>query len=296
MKRKDGFKGERSLVMPQAVIRLLENDPLVSGLFITDIGYYPHALFHFRQREDPINEHVFIYCVDGEGTYTVDGYTFHVKRDQYFILPAGLPHVYAANHNYPWTIYWIHFRGHFAKYYLPETLAPINVQPNMVSRINDRINLFEEVYKTLNTSYALDNIRYAMSTFQYFMATLRYIQVYRNPSGNNHYKDLIDLAIHYCEENIDKRLTAHDISSFVGLSTSRLSAVFKEKTGYSPMNYFNILKIKRACTLLETTNLKMNQICAMIGIDDQYYFSRLFSKIMGISPTVYRRKQGSAHR
>ncbi|MDY4890912.1 MAG: AraC family transcriptional regulator, partial [Prevotella sp.] len=51
---------------------------------------------------------------------------------------------------------------------------------------------------------------------------------------------------------------------------------------------FNILKIQLACKLLETTDLKINQICAKVGIDDSYYFSRLFTKTIGISPKKYR--------
>ena len=63
---------------------------------------------------------------------------------------------------------------------------------------------------------------------------------------------------------------------------------FKKHTGMSPLAYFNRLKIERACQLLKDTDLKVNQICLKLGIDDQYYFSRLFSKTMGISPTAYR--------
>lgn len=39
---------------------------------------------------------------------------------------------------------------------------------------------------------------------------------------------------------------------------------------------------------METTDLKVNQICTMVGIDDSYYFSRLFTKIVGVSPKKYR--------
>ena len=53
-------------------------------------------------------------------------------------------------------------------------------------------------------------------------------------------------------------------------------------------NYFNRLKVNRACQLLETTDLKVNQICTMVGIDDSYHFSRVFTKIVGVSPKKYR--------
>ncbi len=57
---------------------------------------------------------------------------------------------------------------------------------------------------------------------------------------------------------------------------------------YMKENYFNRLKVNRACQLLGTTGLKINQICTMVGIDDSYYFSRVFTKIVGVSPKKYR--------
>ena len=47
---KDGFKGERAIVLPAFLIEELKQDPLGSELYITDIGYYPHAYFHYRKR------------------------------------------------------------------------------------------------------------------------------------------------------------------------------------------------------------------------------------------------------
>ena len=58
---KEGFVGERSIVLPKAVVEMEQNDPLVSSLYITDIGYYPCARDHYRERKEPIQEHVLIY-------------------------------------------------------------------------------------------------------------------------------------------------------------------------------------------------------------------------------------------
>ena len=55
-RKRDGFTGERSIVLPPMIIELEEKDPLASSLFITDIGYYPHAKHHYRSRQQPINQ------------------------------------------------------------------------------------------------------------------------------------------------------------------------------------------------------------------------------------------------
>lgn len=97
IKRKDGFSGERALVLPQSIIHEMEEDPISSILHITDIGYYPKAWHHFRERQEPITQFVFIYCIEGSGWYRTEGEEFQVTANQYFILPAGKPHAYGAN-------------------------------------------------------------------------------------------------------------------------------------------------------------------------------------------------------
>ena len=56
VKLKDGFTGERALVLPRMIVDKMEEDPLTSMLHITDIGYYPKAKYHFRERKEPINQ------------------------------------------------------------------------------------------------------------------------------------------------------------------------------------------------------------------------------------------------
>ena len=58
LKIKDGFTGERSIVLPQTVVQIMEEDQLVKNLFFTDIGFYPSAAYHHRERKTPINQYV----------------------------------------------------------------------------------------------------------------------------------------------------------------------------------------------------------------------------------------------
>lgn len=288
MKRKDGFKGEHSIVLPQAVVNTIENDPVTLSLYITDIGYYPKARYHYRKRDTPIKEYVFIYCAEGSGWYRVNGKKYTVTQDQYFILPSGVAHEYGASEDNPWSIFWIHFGGPIAVFYATDCSGPLDISPDVNSRINARNTLFEDIFRTLKDSYAIESLRYAMASFQHYLATLRYVRQYRAATDTADTNNILQMAIHYFEENIERRIQLSSVCEFVGISVSRLSALFKEKIGYSPLNYFMLLKIKKACDLLDTTDMKVNQISLYLGFDDQYYFSRLFTKIMGTSPKHYR--------
>lgn len=71
---------------------------------------------------------------------------------------------------------------------------------------------------------------------------------------------------------MEKHLSLEEISTQIGYSPSHFSMLFKKQTGHSPLTYFNLLKMQQACLLLDTTDMKINQICYKIGIEDTYYF------------------------
>lgn len=291
IKRKDGFSGERAIVLPKSVIDEMERDPLASVLHVTDMGYYPQAEFHYRERQVAIPQFVFIYCTDGKGWFESGGKRYVVEKNQCFILPAGLPHRYGADDKTPWTIYWAHFKGSMALHYARHLLLPTDIKPSLSSRISGRIDLFEEIYRTLETGYGKDNLLYACSAFHHFLGTLCYLQSYRLADGSNVALDLIDASIHFMKENIENKLTVSQIAGHIGYSASHFSSLFSMRTGYAPIDYFNRLKIQHACYLLDCTDMRINQVCYKIGISDCYYFSRLFSRIMGVSPKVYRQNK-----
>jgi AraC-like DNA-binding protein len=64
--------------------------------------------------------------------------------------------------------------------------------------------------------------------------------------------------------------------------------LFKEQTGYSPIDYFIRLRMHQACQLLDTSQLSVKRIAAALGYDDPLYFSRVFKGVNDISPTEYR--------
>jgi YesN/AraC family two-component response regulator len=85
-------------------------------------------------------------------------------------------------------------------------------------------------------------------------------------------------------ENITKKLTLSQLSDMVGLSPTYLSRAFKERTGYSLIHFFNKLKIDKAKELIIDGDRKIKEVAKELGFGDEFYFSRLFKKIEGVSP------------
>ncbi|MBR1548028.1 MAG: AraC family transcriptional regulator [Prevotella sp.] len=294
---KEGFTGERAIVLSKAIVEMEEHDPLTASLHITDIGYYPHADGHLRRRTTAIDQHVLLYCVRGKGFCEVGGKHYQLTANSYCILPAHKPHAYGTDNDEPWTIYWIHFKGEHADIYAKGAAEPQQITPAINSRISDRNSIFEEIFATIADGQDSEHLRYASSLLHYYLASMRYVKLFRNADRHGSTTtdhNIIEASIHYMHENIEKRITLKDLSAYTGYSASHFSMLFKETTGESPLAYLNRIRIETACQWLQQTDLKINQICPKVGFEDPYYFSRLFTKTMGMSPKQYKTRQQQA--
>lgn len=98
----EGFKGEKAIVTPYNIRNLQRENNITKQLFVSHIGYYPHAENHFREREKGTNENVFIYCESGCGWVSYKGEKYILTKNQAFILPANEQHAYGADEVNPW--------------------------------------------------------------------------------------------------------------------------------------------------------------------------------------------------
>lgn len=93
------------------------------------------------------------------------------------------------------------------------------------------------------------------------------------------------------EKNLHKQLTLEEIATYAKYSPTYLSNIFSQKSGMSIINYFNLLKIQKACSLLDFTDKKIKEIAYELAFNDPYYFSKVFTKHMHLSPREYREKK-----
>ena len=289
MKKKDGFPGQISFVIPERILALVNTNPLIADLHITDIGYYPQARHHFRERPNGSDQLILIYCVGGQGEIRTKEAVQAIGSDQFFIIPAGMPHSYRSDVQNPWSIYWIHFAGSKSDAYARFGGQVVSIERTKTSRVNDRIELFSEIFRNLDRGFSTEALEYVNQCLPHLLASFTHLSQFRliKESGE---KDIVTQSINFMLENLTKKLKLEDIAVETGLSASHFSRLFVNRTGHSPIDYFIQLKIQRACRLIDNSGWSIADVSREMGFDDQFYFSRVFRKMMGMSPNDYRKR------
>lgn len=293
-RKRQGFEGQKLIVLPQKIDSgFLMKDAITRQIYITDIGYYPKAHQHYVERPHGVNQHIIIYCVEGRGWVTINKKKMDIAPSHFIVIPARTAHKYGALENDPWTIYWVHFKGDIATFVVD--LITNNSQNYLpyLSYNENRIKLFEEICFNLEKGYSADNLRYVNMIFYHFLSSLLYEEKY-NQAVNSQAKDAITLTIEMMQKNINRNISLNAFAAFSHLSVSHFSSMFRERTGFSPVEYFNHLKIQHSCQALAFTARPIKEIADELQYSDQYYFSRIFSRFMGISPSEYRKRNKAA--
>ena len=288
VKKQEGFEGQRMIVLPRKIERdFLLRDAVSRQLFVTDIGHYPKARYHYVHRKNGADQFIFIYCTQGKGWVEFNKRHIILSPSQFIIIPANTAHKYGADEKDPWSIYWFHFKGKLAANIVELIGQRTKTEHLNIAHAENKIRLFEAMYSNLEKGYSADNLRFINMTLHYFLTSILYEDKfsYESPKRKN---DMIAAVIAHMQQNLDSVFTLKELAVFANLSSSHFSALFRTGTGYPPIEYFNQLKIQKACQLLLFTDQSVKEIAHELGVDDPYYFSRMFTKLMEVSPTEYR--------
>lgn len=99
----------------------------------------------------------------------------------------------------------------------------------------------------------------------------------------------VALAKEFMEENYYENLTLQQVAERSSISAGYLSTLFNQEVGCGITDYQNQIRIRHACTYLRQNYFKTYEIAYKIGFNDEKYFSKVFKKIMGVSPMEYKK-------
>lgn len=111
----------------------------------------------------------------------------------------------------------------------------------------------------------------------------------REKAASNRYGDVVDEVIRYIEDNYaDEELSLNVLASHINFSPNHLSMVFSQQVGQTFTRYLTNYRMNKAKELLRCTSKRSSVISMEVGYKDPHYFSYLFKKTQGMTPTQYR--------
>lgn len=261
-----------------------DSQPLVVG----SCGHYRfwgQDLFHTRRPEGR-EDYQLLYIASGRAYFTVNE-TEHT-------LQAGSMVIYR-----PWErqdyiyygedqpeIYWVHFTGSEVE----SLLAGYGISEAVFSCGNSAVygQLFTQMLTELQRGWVDFEELLAMYLRQIF------VQIRRNGEKEqlvmkSAAQEEMSKALEYFHQHYMENISIAGYAQSRGMSVSWFLRCFKQHTQLSPMQYITALRINNAINLLNNTGCNVSQIASMVGYENPLYFSRIFKKIKGVSPSTYRK-------
>lgn len=193
---------------------------------------------------------------------------------------------YAADHT---EVYWVHFTGSN----VTNILRSYGIQDDLRVFYTGNSLEYERIFKRMISELQLCRPDYE----EMLVLLLRHllILIHRQLSRkhvlkNEYLENEMDQAAQYFNDHYNKDISIQEYAASRGMSVSWFIRNFKEFTGSTPMQYIVSIRIANAQTLLETTTYSVNEIGRIVGYENPLYFSRIFHKQKGFSPSVYRKQ------
>lgn len=277
------------IILPDETRQLLQRDLVTAPLHPLRVG----ACFHDHDVDaiQPMRTEApsLFCCTQGLAWFSCGDKIYSVRQGEYLILPPDTQFACGAQRGIClWR--WVAFEGRTLTGFLSNKVSVRALPPDFDEK--KFTNVLFRIQHTLESGHSVNNLRFASTHLVGMLSVLcfKYYTVASEPTGVR-LKDneMVEHAVRFMQKNLHRHLTLDEIAAHVRFSPTYFSTLFKRLTKHGPIFYFNMMKMQRACELLETTDERINCICHKLGISDNYYFSRLFSKYMNMTPTDFRR-------
>ena len=251
-------------------------------LLINTSGYYEATLPFETYNSIGRNDYYLMYITNGQINFEIDDSLHIAKCGDFVIFPPNHKYKYAAN---PPTYYlYVHFTGSYADRFLKEcgfNDLPCIISGEFSTEMQSKFNKLIDTF-LYNEPLAIQNCASVLQEIILDIAMGELDKRDNSPLKN---------SLKYIHDFYTGKIDIPYLAKIENLSNSRYVTNFKKQTGKSPNEYIIDLRLQLAKSLLENTNMSIKQISERVGYTDQYFFSRLFKKHIGVSPQKYRKEK-----
>lgn len=259
------------------------------SLVVTSCGYYRlHSRPVFTtDRPEGRRDYQLLYIAKGRGYFTIDGRERVINEGGMILYRPGERQHYVYRAEDMTEVYWVHFTGRDVANILDYYQLPAEENVFFTGTSADYQWLYRQMIQELQLCRANYEELLSLLLRHIFIMINRYIKEGQKSSGE--VRNEIERATHYFNEHYSQAISIEEYAASRHMSTCWFIRSFKEMLKVTPMQYILSLRMANAQSLLETTEYNISEIAAAVGYDNPLYFSRLFRRHVGVSPSVYRK-------
>lgn len=265
------------------------------SLNIKIAGYYERVNDHRidRQGKDLCEDFIYILCIEGEGTVKSGDKSIRIKRKNALLIDANTPHTYFSNPKNPWSILWCHVQGDFIQELTKsfDMINNIRVIEFSEEIFLEQVDWMHRMIQHIKSPIHKYSILSAHNFLRLIMSEL--IQFSSDKLTGAMAQEQVVSSIEFMKQHIYTQLSLDQMCDEVHLSKYYFCHEFKKATGFTPIAYFNKLKIMKACELLVEEDYLIQQVSEILNFSSPFYFSETFKKYTGFSPRTFKK---SIHR
>ena len=188
-------------------------------------------------------------------------------------------------------VYWVHFTGNNVKNILRHYGITNDMRVMDTGTFLEYAGIFKQMIQELQRCQTHYPELLTLLILQLLIRIER--QIGRDHRRKDVYLDTeMELAMQFFNDNYNTQISVEEYAAARGMSVSWFIRSFKQYTHATPMQYLVERRMANAQMLLETTGYNITEIGNLVGYDNPLYFSRVFKKHKGVSPSEYR-KQGT---
>lgn len=241
---------------------------------------------HYYTSRADLDAYELRYTLSGEGRLEYENKVYHLKKGEGFLIDCRRQHDYRTVGDH-WNCTVFHFQGEQVRPFMDALL-----EQGDVTFCDKKLPNFEMLqFQTLKaTQKTTAYIEYEISCLITLLLTELLTKGSKN-GGEDGSQDMIRCVVAYMNEHYKEQLSVNTLLHRFGISRTYLDEHFKHFTGLSPKAYLMQLRINRAKSLLQASELSIEQISAAVGFNDSAHFIQIFKKYAGSTPLQFRKRK-----
>ena len=267
----------------------------------------PFSILHRNPQVNyPLHEHEFVELVivtGGTGIHFTEKLSYKLETGDVYIVNPGVRHGYKDVNNLTLinvlynpeslmthladigTMPGFHALFKIEPHFSTQDTSRLLLSPAQLNKSLTIIDLIEEEMNNNAPGFIFFSKVYFLELIGHLARSYNTGEAHKSPEMLRVAEAISHIELHFTED-----INQEELAKIANLSKSHFLHIFKKTTNTTPLHYQKVLRIEKACSLLNQTKLSINEIGYMCGYSDSNYFTRQFKSLMSVSPKTYRSK------